>query len=209
MTMKRNRQFAAKRATALAICLLAMHQCAATAMAAVEVTVQSIEATAGGEAEVPINIRGATGLEGFQFVLTFDPQALEVIDVAAGPVAGAAEINRKEREPGKVRVAMLPESALDRGEGTLLVARFRILCQAGQELQVGIEEARASEFRASFPVWMQVVTTPGILRTTAGGMTVTVTNQGRWMMMGGAAFVLLLLVLLMVKRSSSRRRETA
>lgn len=163
-------------------------------LAAVELTVGSVEAKAGQEIEVPISIRNAAGLEGLQFVLTFDPAGLENTGAEPGRMAGAGDINLKVREPGRVRVALLPETALDTAEGTLLTAKFRVLAQPGAELRVGIEEAKASEFRAKFPVWMQVSTTPGTIRTTASLMSM-------WLLIAiGAGVLVIVLILVMVKR---------
>jgi cobalamin biosynthesis Mg chelatase CobN len=139
--------------------------CAVTSMAAVEVIVNDAEAAPGEEVEVPISVSGAAGLEALQFVMRFDPQALKLMDIVAGPLAGAADVNLKERQPGAVRVAMLPERALDRGDGTLLRAHFQILGESEQEMQVSLEEVKASEFRDQFPVWMKVTARSGVVRT--------------------------------------------
>lgn len=192
--MKRDQQTAFVRAMSLVIIFHVISSSAATSMADVEVTIENVEAASGDEVEVPISVRGATGLEGIQFVLTFDPQALEIIGVGAGPLAGAADVNLKERAPGTVRVAMLPESTLDRGEGTLLLAKFKTLAEAGQEVQIGIEGAKASEFREQFPMWMQVTTTSGVVSTVAAPAMPT------WLWIAIAAAVILVLLLLSVFR---------
>ena len=199
MTMLRNHRSAWRQAMWPALLLHLTLSGAATSMAAVEVTVENVEAPAGSEVKVPIHVRGASGLEGLQFVLRFDPQALALIDVAAAPLAGAADISLKEREPGALRVAMLPESALGSGEGTLLLVRFKVLAKGGTDVHVGIEEAKASEFREQFPVWMQVTANPGVVSIVATPAT------RPWLWIGVAASVVLLLFL---APSSLHRRET-
>lgn len=148
----------------LALFCLALSRTAAS-MAAVELVVNDAEAAPGAEVDVPISVSGAAGLEALQFVMRFDTQALRLIDVAAAPLAGTADINLKERQPGAVRVAMLPEAALDRGDGILLQARFQVLEENELETQVSLEEVKASEFRDQFPVWMQVTARSGVVRT--------------------------------------------
>lgn len=155
------------RAAAVVTLLHVTLWCGATTHAAVDLTVENVKTAAGSEVEVPISVRGASGLEGIQFVLTFDPESLEFLDVTPAPLAGAADIHLKQRAPGTVRVAVLPEAMLNSDDGTLLLARFQVLAGDGKELPVGIVEAKASEFHDQFPVWMHVTATQGSVITVA------------------------------------------
>ena len=98
--MKQNHYSAMRPGSLLALFLLLVLGPAAGTVAAVEVTVDNVEAPAGGEVEVPVRVRGATGLEGLQFVLTFDPNAVECVEVVAGPIACG--------EPWQVAHSILP-----------------------------------------------------------------------------------------------------
>ncbi len=121
---------------------------------------ESLEAAPGAVVEVPIVVSGATGMEGLQFVLTFDPALLEHTAVKLAPLAGAGAIDVKIRQPGEIRVAMYPEKTLQ-DDGTLLFAHFTVLGDAGDSAAVELAEARAWDFRAGYPLEMLVVVEPG------------------------------------------------
>ena len=67
---------------------------------------QAVRAPQGATVVVPIEVLGAAGMEGVQFVLTFDPTLLKQVDVGLGPLAGAGTVDVKVRRPGELRVAM-------------------------------------------------------------------------------------------------------
>ena len=122
--------------------------------------VEPLEAAPGAAVEVPIVVSGAAGMEGLQFVLTFDPALLEHTAVKLAPLAGAGAIDVKVRQPGQIRVAMYPEKTLQ-DDGTLLFAHFTVLGTAGDSAAVELAEARAWDFRDGFPLEMLVVVEPG------------------------------------------------
>jgi len=156
-----------------------------------------IEGAPGSEVEVPIVVGGSKGLEGLQFLLTFDPSVVRNIGVQLGPLAGAGELNVKVREPGKLRIAMYPEKAIN-GDGTLLVARFEVLGAVGGSTAIELADARAWEFGESRPLEMLVA-------VTSGGVTV-VRGLGlpRGVLLIGVGVLLLLVVgTVMTRRSRS------
>lgn len=190
-----------KSTVSIATSMLAILLLAPMARADVGVTIDNVEAGSGTEIDVPINVSGAGGLEGLQFVLKFDPAALELVDVTGGAVAEAANIDLKQREPGTVRVAMVLAQALQPAEGQLLLAKFNVLAEAGHSASIGIEEARASAFNkiVKMPMWLQVTTTPGGVRVTAAES---------WLLVALAAMVILtLLVIVIVLSLRLRARE--
>ena len=148
------------RLLALAVGATALLAATAAYGAPLSISAERAKATAGAEVAVPIVVRGASGMEGLQFVLTFDPKVLESIAVDLAPLAGAGRVDLKVREPGRIRVAMYPEATLAK-DGVLLVARFTAVGEVGAETTIDLADARAWEVREAFPVEMLVTAEPG------------------------------------------------
>lgn len=168
--------------------------CIATASVAqageLEIKVGNVEATAGGEVEVPITVKGGKGVEGLQFVLTFDDKVLKHESVDAGEIAGAADVDAKERETGAVRVAMIPEKTID-SDGQLLVAKFKVLGESGSKSAIELSEVRAWEFGSEAPLEMLVSAESGEVTVIGKGLPVNLTA----IIVGAVALLLLLLLI--------------
>ena len=159
-----------------------------------------VRGTPGATVDVPIQVTGADGMEGLQFVLTFDPALLRYVEVALGPLAGAGTVDAKVRRPGEVRVAMYPEATL-RDDGTLLLATFEVLGTPGARAALGLADARAWEFREAYPLEMLVSTQPGEVSIVA------VAALSPWMFFAALGGVVMLLLLAVLGRASRRRKR--
>jgi hypothetical protein len=121
---------------------------------------EPVDAAAGASVEVPLAVSGTAGMEGLQFVLSYDPAQLEHTAVKPGPLAGAGVVDVKVRRPGEIRVAMYPEKTLQK-DGILLLVHFDVLGAAGSSAAVELTEARAWDFQAGYPLEMLVVAESG------------------------------------------------
>ena len=134
------------RAAAVVTLLHVTLWCGATTHAAVDLTVENVEAAAGSEVEVPISVRGASGLEGIQFVLTFDPESLEFLDVTPAPLAGAADIHLV------VVVLVIPVPGflpVDLGQrGQVVLGPRRRVCPAAVPCDPANDSQKGQEFRS-------------------------------------------------------------
>lgn len=123
-----------------AMCLLATW--ASTSAASVTIAVpQDATGAPGGDAEVPISIRGAQGLGALQFELTYDPAVLEAGEVVAGQDIAGVLLESNVVSPGRLRVAMAGNEPMA-GDGEL-TATFAVKAPGTSAL--ALENARAWE----------------------------------------------------------------
>ena len=124
----------------LLMCLLV----ASTAAAQVEIAaVPSADNPAIGDTiEVSINVAGASSVTGYTFTLTFDPTALEFIDIENAEYlpAGAYPL-KPELQDGSVSFSsvLVQTGGTGEGDGTLARARFKVL--ADTETTIGFTTA--------------------------------------------------------------------
>ena len=132
----------------------------------------------GYQIEVSINITGGANVAGYDFRLTFNSTELEFIsiensDYLPGVAFSNAENLRSdgtyvpEIEPGNdsVRFAAVTLTGTAEGDGTLAVARFKVLAEA--ETTIGLEDVVIGD-RAAQSIQLTSVTGATITPTAAG-----------------------------------------
>lgn len=121
----------------LLICL----SVASTAAAQVEISaVPSTNSPAVGyQIEVSINIAGGSNVAGYDFRLTFNSTNLEFINIEnADHLPGDLYIPELEPGDGSVRFTAVTLTGTAEGDGTLAVARFKVLTET--ETTIGLED---------------------------------------------------------------------
>lgn len=125
--------------------------------ASVTLSVGSVEAAPGAEAEVPIALKGASGIGAMHLELTYDAAVLEAQSVDKGPLLGEdALLDFNASEPGVLVVGLITLDALE-GDGTALTARFAVKDDEGQSSPLRLENARAwdGKTRLDIPVTVE------------------------------------------------------
>ena len=114
--------------------------------ASVTLAVPNCQAATGDEIKVPIQARRAEGIGSFQLELVYDPALLEFQEVEEGPMLSGAMLASNVVAPGRVKLAGVgdPKKPL-RGDGELVLVRFRVLGEGGQQCPLGIDNALAWE----------------------------------------------------------------
>ena len=160
--------------------------------ASVTVVVPNCQAATGNEIKVPIQARRAEGLGSFQLELVYHPALLEFQEVEEGPLLSGAMLASNLAEAGRVKIAGVgdPQNPI-RGDGELVLVRFRVLGEGGKECPLSIENALAWEQTdAAFD--MLVATEPGKF---------TAERSGRlWILVAVGGGLLVMLVVLFVAR---------
>ena len=133
----------------LLVCFLV----ASTAAAQVEISVvpSATNPAVGYQIEVSINIAGGSNVAGYDFRLTFNSTELEFISIEnsnylpGDPFSGVADYRPDgtyvpEIEPGNgsVRFAAATLTGTAEGDGTLAIARFKVLAET--ETTIGLED---------------------------------------------------------------------
>ena len=144
----------------------------------------------GYQIEVSINIAGGTNVAGYDFKLTFNPTALEFISIENSDYfpGDARPLNYTDAElaailqdpnydlpdvftipprvgDGSVRFGAFAPTGTAEGDGTLAVARFKILAET--ETTIGLEEVVIGD-RAQQPIELAPITGVTITPTAAG-----------------------------------------
>lgn len=168
--------------------------------ASITVRVDSIEAPAGEEVEIPIVVQGAPGLGAMHVELVYDPSILEAQAVDKGALLGDnALLDFNDAEPGRLIIGLVTLDSVE-GDGPLLVSRFNVIGDSGQRSPLGLENVRAWEGGES-RLDILVTTEAGELIVVSSGLPLPLP----WLAGLAAAFVFLLL-LVIVRR---RRRQPA
>ena len=133
--------------------LLVCLSVASTAAAQVEISVvpSATNPVVGYQIEVSINITGGSNVAGYDFRITFDSTVLEFItvensDYLPGEPFSIVEdfqpegtyVPEIERGDGSVRFAAVTLTGTAEGDGTLAVARFKVLAET--ETMIGLED---------------------------------------------------------------------
>ncbi len=100
----------------------------------------------GAEIKAPIHAREAEGIGSLQMEVVYDPTLLEPTEVEEGTMLPGAMLAFNVVAPGRLRVAVVgdPQTPV-RGDGELVVVKFKVLGQAGRECPLNIEHAQAWE----------------------------------------------------------------
>ncbi len=141
---------------------------ASTAAAQVKIsTVPSANNPAVGyQIEVSINIAGGSNVGGYDFRLTFDSTQLEFIRIDnSNYLPGEPFVPEIEPGNGYVRFAAVALTGTGDGDGTLAVAKFRVLAET--ETTIGLEDVVIGD-RAAQPIVLTSVTGATITPTAAG-----------------------------------------
>lgn len=159
----------------------------------------SLEATAGGTVDVPIDVSGASGIGALHLEVIYDPAVIKADTVTRGALAGGnALIDFNPDKPGRLIIGI---ATLDdiKGDGVLATARFKVVGQAGQSSALGIEKGEAWEGASRQTV---------LVKTEAGKLTVKGGLPGWWLwaLIALGVLVLLLLLFFLLRR---RKRQTA
>jgi hypothetical protein len=75
-------------------------------------------------------VRGSSNLGSLQLELRFDPQALELKGVRAGPLARNALVDSKLSAPGRVQIGLVAASGVS-GDGDIVILTFAAAGKAG------------------------------------------------------------------------------
>ena len=148
----------------LLMCLLV----ASTAAAQVEISVVPSADTpaVGYQIEVSINIAGGPNVAGYDFQLTFNSTALEFISIENSDyLPGEPYVPKIEPGDGSVRFAAVALTGTAKGDGTLAVAKFKVLTET--ETTIGLEDVVIGD-RAAKPIQLKSVTSATITPTAAG-----------------------------------------
>lgn len=93
--------------------------------------------------DIPITVRGASNLGSLQLELRFDPQALELKGVKAGPLARNALVDSKISAPGRVQIGLVAASGIS-GDGGVIMLTFAPAGKAGP-VSLTVEQLQASD----------------------------------------------------------------
>jgi len=167
--------------------------------ASVTLVVPNCQAATGNEIKVPIQARRAEGIGSFQLEMVYDPALLEFQEVEEGPMLSGTMLASNVVEAGRVKVAVVgdPQKPL-RGDGELVLVRFRVLGEGGKECPLRIDNALAWEqTEAAFD--MLVTTEPGKF---------TAERSGRmsWILVAAGGGLLVTLLVLFAARSRAARK---
>ena len=106
--------------------------------------------------DIPVTVRGASNLGSLQMELRFDPQALELKGVKAGPLARNALVDSKISAPGRVQIGLVAASGIS-GDGGVVMLTFAPGGKAGT-VSLTVEQLQAADTDLRDLV---VTTTPG------------------------------------------------
>lgn len=157
--------------------------------ASITVRVDSIEAPAGEDVEIPIMVQGAPGLGAMHVELIYDPAVLEVQAVDKGDLLGDnALLDFNDAEPGRLIIGLVTLDSVE-GDGPLVVSHFNVTGESGQRSALDLENVRAWEGGES-RLDILVTTEAGELLVVSSGLPLPLS----WLAGIAAAFVFLLLL---------------
>lgn len=174
----------------VAVLLLLISQ--PTLAASLTLRAGTVEGSAGGTVEIPLEVAGATGLGAMQWEIVYDPAVLAVDSVTRGKQAGNALVEFRSDTPGRLFIAMATIEDVN-GDGPVAVARFKVTGAQGQTSNLGIENANAWDGKTHRAI--QVKSENG--KFTIGGLPWWLP----WLLLAlGILLLLLLLILLLTRR---------
>jgi hypothetical protein len=132
-----------------------------------------------------------------EFEVTYDPQALEFVSLEQADLLPGALVSSNVPQPGRLIVALV-SSAEVRGDGTLLVLKYKVLAKEPGAIALQIEKARAWEHGPEL-MEMLASTRPGQI-TVVGGPAIS-----RWYIVVGAIGLLVVVALAMLLVLKARR----
>ena len=120
----------------------------------------------GYQIEISINIAGGSNVAGYDFRLTFNSTELEFISIEnSNYLPGDPFVPEIEPGNGSVRFAAVTLTGTAEGDGTLAIAKFKVLAET--ETTVGLEDVVIGD-RAAQPIALTSVTDATITPTAAG-----------------------------------------
>jgi hypothetical protein len=156
----------------------------------------------GDNVDVPITIKGASGLGCLQMVLVYDEKLLEVTGVDKGSLLGELAIfDHDTTAPGRLGLGFLSGPKANRaelaqidGDGTVFIVHFKVLGRAGQRSLLTPQRTQA---------WQVSDEKLGV-QTDAGEFVITGGFPWLYLLLGIFASLLLLTVLSR-RRTASKR----
>ena len=119
----------------------------------------------GYQIEVSINIAGGSNVGGYEFTLTFSATELEFISIENSDyLPGDPFVPEIAPGDGSVRFAAVALTGTGEGNGTLAIAKFKVLAEA--ETMIGLEDVVIGD-RAAQPLQIAPVTEATITPTAA------------------------------------------
>ncbi|MEX0704372.1 MAG: cohesin domain-containing protein [Planctomycetales bacterium] len=184
---------AARRAAAavlVASCWLVRPQAAPAAP--VTFAVASRSAGPREDVAVAIEVRGAQGVGGVQFLLRYDSGVLDLreAEIAASGAGGIVDL--KPGSPGSARIALITDKPITQ-DGPIVNLLFHVQGEPGGSTALTLHGARAWN-HASIEE-LQVAVEPGQVTITAPAPRVPL-----WMLLTAGGILLVLLVLVAVRR---------
>ena len=164
----------------LALSLLVCFSVLSTAAAQVKISAvpSANNPAVGYQIEVSINIAGGSNVAGYDFSLTFNSTELEFISIENSDyLPGAAFSSTENYQPdstyvpaikpgdGSVRFAAVTLTGAAKGDGTLAVAKFKVLAET--ETTIGLADVVIGD-REAKPIRLTSVTSATITPTAAG-----------------------------------------
>ena len=120
----------------------------------------------GNTIEVSINIAGGSNVAGYEFRLTFNSTELEFISVENSDyLPGDPFVPELEPRDGSVKFAAVALTGTGEGDGTLAIARFKVLAET--ETTIGLEDVIIGD-RPGQPIQIASITGATITPIAAG-----------------------------------------
>ena len=148
--------------------LLVCFAAASTAAAQVEISAvpSATNPAVGYQIEVSINIAGGSNVGGYDFRITFNSTDLELISIENSDyLPGDPFIPKILPGDGSVRFAAVALTGTGEGDGTLAIAKFKVLAET--ETTIGLEDVVIGD-RMAQPITLTSVTGATITPTAAG-----------------------------------------
>ncbi len=131
--------------------------------ATVTFRVASVQASAGGTVDVPIEVIGAPGLGALHLELVYDPKVVTPDTVSRGPLAGSnALVDFNPAKPGQLAIGVVTLDAI-KGDGVVATVRFKVVGAEGTSSALTLENSKAWESGTHAEV---------LIKTEAGKVTV-------------------------------------
>ena len=92
--------------------------------------------------DVPINLTGASNVGSLEFVLSYDPEVLQLTNVAPGALANAAVIASNTLDAGRVWIGIADAKGMD-GAGDVAIVTFEIVGQQQGSTALTLEQVTA------------------------------------------------------------------
>lgn len=184
--------------------ILSLVVCSIGYAASLTLSVESVSSSSGSEAVVPIQIRGANDVGAVQFDLMYDGALLTPLKVEVGALAASSLLEFNSDTPGRLAIGVVTVDPIH-GDGELARAQFKINAEAGQVIDLDLQNALA---------WDETNLLPIHVNAEAGQ--ISVTSQGMdtgWLLWLGLALVALcclgVLFVLIRRFGNSRRNRPA